>query len=67
MKKHVLVEATYEHIWINEMIETTWSRAQVGRLQLGAKFTLWNPETHATFPAAFRRMVPAMLARASIP
>ena len=32
-----------------------------GRLRMGAKFTLWNPQTHNRFPPAFREMVRTLL------
>jgi hypothetical protein len=39
------------------------NRTFVGRLQLGAKYKLWNPERelHAQFPRAFREMVKTFL------
>jgi hypothetical protein len=37
------------------------NRTFVGRLELGAKFMLWNPETHLKFPKKFREMVILML------
>ena len=33
------------------------NRTFVGRLVIGAKYILWNPDVHASFPKEFRRMV----------
>jgi len=43
------------------------NRTFVGRLKMGAKFMLWNPETHCHFPRAFRDMVLTLLLCASRP
>eukprot|EP00747_Dinoflagellata_sp_TGD_P102135 gnl/TRDRNA2_/TRDRNA2_168567_c0_seq2.p1 gnl/TRDRNA2_/TRDRNA2_168567_c0~~gnl/TRDRNA2_/TRDRNA2_168567_c0_seq2.p1 ORF type:complete len:323 (-),score=36.89 gnl/TRDRNA2_/TRDRNA2_168567_c0_seq2:110-1078(-) len=37
------------------------NRTFVGRLKMGAKFMLWNPETHRHFPRRFRDMVLVLL------
>lgn len=37
------------------------NRIFVGRLQMGAKYALWNPEIHQRFPPAFRSLVRTLL------
>jgi len=37
------------------------NRIFVGRLQMGAKYALWNPEVHRRFPPAFQALVRTLL------